>query len=103
MYVPGHLKKAVGKTRLLIERGGLLPRSVANVMLFCSQTDLLPGCHFTKACVSPGARQLTGEPGMRRLRDGDPSLLLLAIQHFRAPFSACRISIPLFCHSVLQA
>jgi hypothetical protein len=81
MYLPGHLEKAVGKTRLGIDRGRLLPCSVANIMLFCSQTDFLPGCHFTKAFVSPGARQLTGEPGMHRLRDGDPSLLLLAIQH----------------------
>src|SRR5260221_6889107 len=104
LYMPGHLKKAVGKPRLGIERGRLLPCRVANVMLFCSQTNLFPRCHFTKAFVSPGACQLTREPGMRRLRDGDPSLLLLAIQHCKAPFSFTgRISIPLFCHSVPQA
>ena len=40
---------------------------------------------------------------MRRLRDGDPSLLLLAIQHCSTPFSVRRVSIPLLCHSVSQA
>jgi hypothetical protein len=42
------------------------------------------------------------KPGMHRLRDGDLSLLLLAVEHRSTPFFAHRFSIPLHCHSVPQ-
>src|SRR5215471_18905454 len=97
MELPGHLEEAVGKTCLGIERGSLFPGSMASVVLFCSQTDLLPWLHFTKAFVPPGTRQLARKPGMHRLRDGDLSLLHLSVQHRRDPFFVYRFSIPLHC------
>jgi hypothetical protein len=73
MQLPGHLKEAVGKTCLMIERGGQFPWSVANIVLFRSQTDLFKRHNVSKAVVSPGTCQLTRNPGMHWLRDGDLS------------------------------
>src|SRR6266566_3085962 len=102
MELPGHLEEAVGKTRLCVESGRQFPCNVANIMLFCSKTDLLPRFHVTKAFVTPGTCHLTSKPGMHRLRDGDLSLLLLAVQHLSTPFFAHRFSSPMHSHSVPQ-
>ena len=81
MLLRRDFRKRQGKTCPGIERGSLLPGEPANVMLLGGEAKFLVRHRRGKLVIAPGARQLAGEPGMARLRNGDHIEAVLAQQH----------------------
>ena len=81
MVVQIHLHERLRAAGLRVRGGGEVPFGHAHVVLRRGQADLLPGSGRVEALVSPSARKLTGQPGVRCLADGHHVLALGPEEH----------------------
>src|SRR5271166_1659538 len=67
----------VGSTGPRVQSRLIFPVEKSDVMLFSRVTDLLVRFEPSEHIIAPGSCQLAGEPGVRRLTDGDRSVTRL--------------------------
>src|SRR5579875_1186166 len=76
-----HFEKFLREAGAGIKRGGRFPRMPADVVLPGGKAHLVIGLRGGETRIAPGPRQLAGQPGMARLRNGDDVKAILAKQH----------------------